>query len=111
MHKSTTNIYYLYFKENEYMKLKEESKNKSVLTTSHVLVNGSPVTFVLYDEDGDWQLFGDEDVDEDEDAYIVSVEEILELDPALRKLPGMQPGQAAARNKESNRWAIVEEEE
>lgn len=93
------------------MKLKEESKNKSVLTTSYVLCNGSPVTFVLYDEDGDWQLFGDEEVDEEENAYLVSVEEILELEPALRKLPDMQQGQAVVRDKDSTRWFFAEEEE
>jgi hypothetical protein len=92
------------------MKLKEEQKNKSVLTTSYVLTNGSPVTFVLYDEDGDWQLFGDDEVSEDEDAYLVSVDEILEMEPALRKLPDLQPGQAATREKDSTRWFIVEEE-
>ena len=53
------------------MKLKEEPGNKSVLTTSYVLTAGSPVTFVLYDEDGDWQLFGDDEVSDDEDAYLV----------------------------------------
>ncbi|MDR1503801.1 MAG: hypothetical protein LBT43_15255 [Prevotella sp.] len=92
------------------MKFKEEQKNKSVLTTSYVLTNGSPVTFVLYDEDGDWQLFGEEDVTDDEDAYLVSVDEILEMEPALRKLPDLQPGQAATREKDSTRWFIVEEE-
>lgn len=92
------------------MKLKEESKNKQVLTTGYVLTNGSPVTFVLYDEDGDWQLFGDDEVSEDEDAYLVSVEEILEMEPALRKLPDMKPGQAVVREKDSTRWFFAEEE-
>lgn len=92
------------------MKFKEEQKNKSVLTTSYVLTNGSPVTFVLYDEDGDWQLFGDEEVADEEDAYLVSVDEMLEMEPALRKLPDLQPGQAATREKDSTRWFIVEEE-
>lgn len=93
------------------MKLKEEQKNKSVLTTSYVLTNGSPITFVLYDEDGDWQLFGDDEVDDDEDAYLVSVDEMLEMEPVLKKLPDLQPGQAAAREKDSTRWFIVEDEE
>ncbi len=88
------------------MKLKEEQKNKSVLTTSYVLTNGSPVIFVLYDEDGDWQLFGEEDVTDDEDAYLVSVDEILEMEPALRKLPDLQPGQAATREKDSIRVGL-----
>ena len=92
------------------MKLKEEPKYKQVLTTSYVLTNGSPVTFVLYDEDGDWQLFGDDEVVEDEDAYLVTVEEIMEMEPALRKLPDMQPGQAVVREKESTRWYFTEED-
>jgi len=93
------------------MKLKEENKNKSVLTTSYVLCNDSPITYVFYDEDGDWQLFGDEEIADDEDAYLVAVEEILELEPALRKLPDMQPGQGAVREKDSTRWTIVNENE
>ncbi len=93
------------------MKLKEEQKNKSVLTTNYVLTNGSPITFVLYDEDGDWQLFGDDEVDDEEDAYLVSVDEILEMEPILKKLPDLQPGQAATREKDSTRWFIVEDEE
>ncbi|MFT3994074.1 MAG: hypothetical protein QM660_07190 [Dysgonomonas sp.] len=93
------------------MKLKEDSKYKSVLTTSHVLCNGSPVTYVLYDEDGDWQLFGEEEFNEDEDAYMVQIDEILEMEPTLRKLPDLQPGQAAIREKDGTRWFIVEDTE
>ncbi|WP_101690891.1 hypothetical protein [Dysgonomonas massiliensis] len=90
------------------MKLKEENKNTPVLTTKHVLVNGSPVTYVVYDEDGEWQLFGDEEFDEEDDAYIVSLEEILEMEPALKRLPDMQMGQAAVREAGSTRWTIEE---
>lgn len=90
------------------MRLKDESKNKSVLTTSHVLCNGSPVTYVVYDEEGDWQLFGDDEFNDDDDAYLVSIEEILEMEPALRKLPDLQAGQAAIRTADNNRWVIEE---
>lgn len=90
------------------MKLKEEPKNKSVLTTSYVLCNDSPVTYVVYDEDGDWQLFGDDEVSDDEEAYLVAVEEILEMEPALKKLPDMQPGQAVYREATNTRWFFEE---
>lgn len=93
------------------MKLKEDSKYKSVLTTSYVLCKGSPVTYVLYDEDEDWQLFGEEEIDENEDAYMIQIDEILEMEPALRKLPDLQPGQAAVRDKDGTRWYIVEDSE
>lgn len=91
------------------MKFKEEEKYKDVLTTEHVLCKGSPVTYVVYDEDGDWQLFGDEEFDEDENPYIVTVEEILEMEPALKKLPDMKQGQTAVRDPKDKRWFIVEE--
>lgn len=90
------------------MKLKEEPKNKSVMTTSFVLCNDSPVTYVVYDEDGDWQLFGDDEFQDDDQAYLVAVEEILEMEPALRKLPDMQPGQAVYRDKDATRWFFEE---
>ena len=90
------------------MKLKEEPKNKSVMTTSYVLCNDSPVTYVVYDEEGDWQLFGDEEFNDEDEAYLVSIDEILEMDPALRKLPDMQMGQAVYREKSSTRWFIEE---
>lgn len=93
------------------MRLKDEPKYKMVLTTSYVLCNDSPITFVLYDEDGDWQLFSDEEVGENEDAYSVTVEEILEMEPALRKLPDMEKGQGVAREKDSKRWIFVEDED
>ena len=92
------------------MRLKDEPKYKMVLTTSYVLCNDSPITFVLYDEDGDWQLFGKEDISEDEDAYTITVEEILELEPALRKLPDMQMGQGVVREEGSTRWFFAEDE-
>ena len=92
------------------MKLKEEPKSKLILTTSYVLTNDSPITFVLYDEDGDWQLFGEDEVSEDEDAYTVSVDEILEMQPILRKLPDMKPGEAVVREADGTRWFIAEEE-
>lgn len=91
------------------MKLKEEDKYKDVLTTEYVLCKGSPVTYVVYDEDGDWQLFGDEDFDEDENPFVVTVEEILEMEPALRKLPDMQRGETAVRETNNTRWFIVKD--
>lgn len=91
------------------MKLKEDSKYKTVLTTKHILCNGSPVTYVLYDEELDWQLFGEEEFDENDDAYTATIEEILEMEPTLRKLPDLQPGQAAVYDKEKTRWYVAED--
>ena len=52
------------------MKIIEENKNKSAITTKYVVNNNSIIVSVFYDEDGDWQFFGKEEVSE-EDAIVV----------------------------------------
>jgi hypothetical protein len=73
------------------MKLAEEIKNKTVITTKYVVNNNSPILSVFYDEDGDWQFFGKEEVGED-DACIVSVQQILETDKTLANIPDLSKG-------------------
>ena len=46
------------------MKPIDETRNKAVLTTRYVVKNNSPVVTVIYDEDGDWQFLGTEEIDE-----------------------------------------------
>lgn len=42
------------------MKITEENKNKSAITTKYVVNNNSIIVSVFYDEDGDWQFLGEE---------------------------------------------------
>ena len=87
------------------MKLKEEEKLKAVITTKYVVNNNSPIISVLYDEDGDWQFFGNEEVGE-EDAMVLSVQQILEIDKTLADLPNLQEGQSAYRQNVNAEWII-----
>lgn len=86
------------------MKLIEEPKNKAVITTRFV-VNGSIITFVSLDEDGDWQFFGDEDITEN-DAMVISIEQILKIDDTLAYIPDMRKGQSAFRLNKNSPWQI-----
>ena len=45
-----------------------------------------------------------------DDIRIIYQDEILEMEPVLRKLPDLQPGQAATRDKDDYKWVVVEEE-
>lgn len=89
------------------MKLNDESDNKPVITTRYVLDANSLITYVVYDEDGDWQFFSDEDITES-DACVVSVKQIFELDDSLNELD-LKPGQAAERSDADAPWQTIKQ--
>ena len=87
------------------MKLIEENTGKTVITTKYVVNDNSPIVSVFFDEDGDWQFFSEEDVCED-DAYIVSIQQILEIDNTLANIPSLEKGQSAFRKDKNSEWEI-----
>lgn len=89
------------------MKLTDEPDNKPVITTRYVMDANSTITYVVCDEDGDWQFFGNEDVTES-DACVLSVKQILAIDNSLYNLD-LDPGQAAGRVDEDSPWQIVKQ--
>lgn len=89
------------------MKLIDEEKNRAVITTKFVMRDKSPVVYVSYDEDGDWQFFGTEEITTD-DAAVISASEILDLCPALAGLPNMKPGESVWRENENSEWILQE---
>lgn len=87
------------------MKITEENKNKACITTKYVMHDNSLIVSVYYDEDGDWQFLGNEDIME-EDAFVLSVGQIIEHDPTLKNLPDLKIGQTAYRNSINSQWQI-----
>ncbi|EFL44977.1 hypothetical protein HMPREF9296_1003 [Prevotella disiens FB035-09AN] len=87
------------------MKIIEENKNKSAITTKYVVNNNSIIVSVFYDEDGDWQFFGKEEVSE-EDAIVVSIQEMIDIDKSLVNLPDLKEGESAYRKNKESIWLI-----
>ena len=87
------------------MKITEEDKNKSAITTKYVVNNNSIIVSVFYDEDGDWQFFGKEEVSE-EDAIVVSIQEMIDIDKSLVNLPDLKEGESAYRKNKESIWLI-----
>lgn len=87
------------------MKIIEENKNKSAITTKYVVNNNSIIVSVFYDEDGDWQFFGEEEVSE-EDAIVVSIQEMIDIDKSLVNLPDLKEGESAYRTNRESIWLI-----
>ena len=87
------------------MKIIEENKNKSAITTKYVVNNNSIIVSVFYDEDGDWQFFGKEEVSE-EDAIVVSIQEMIDIDKSLVNLPDLKEGESAYRKNKESIWLV-----
>ena len=85
------------------MKLIDEPKNKAVITTVFVIKQHSPITYISYDDDGDWQFMGNNDVTA-KDALVVSIEEILKHDKTLVNLPDLEKGESVSRKNINSQW-------
>ena len=83
-----------------------EDLNKAVFTTKRVL-EGAPITHVFFDIDGDWQFFNEDDELTEENARIISLNEVLQIDSSLEKIIKTLPrGFEAYKKKDEAEWFI-----
>ncbi len=79
----------------------------AVYTTKHVIRENSVILHVYHETDGDWQFFGSEEVVE-EDAAIVSLGQILDIDNSLNEILDLKKGTSAHRDSKDGKWIITE---
>jgi hypothetical protein len=77
--------------------------NKPVFTTKFVIEDRSEIVYVAHDKEGDWQFFSEEDASE-QDARIISINEILELDGSLKEILWIPEGTEAWREGVGKEW-------
>jgi len=78
--------------------------NKAVFTTIKV-INGSPIMSVFRDNDDDWQFFSNGDELTEENARVVSLGEILEIEKSLEKvIQNLPKGYEAYREDKCSDW-------
>lgn len=87
------------------MKLIDENPNKAIITTKYVANERKTIVNVIYDEDGDWQFYTNDDIDES-DAVVLSVRQILEIDKTLASIE-LCKGQEATRKDSNSEWMTV----
>ncbi|MBI5805647.1 DUF2185 domain-containing protein [candidate division TA06 bacterium] len=81
-----------------------DKPNTAVFTTKDILDFKGHISFVCRDlDDGAWQFLTGKQVDEN-DAAIVSLQEILEIDPTLIDILDLPIGWKAVRNKNNADW-------
>lgn len=80
-----------------------DAKNSVAFTTSKVIEDAYPILYASHDEDGDWQfLCGTTNATED--ARIVCLKNLVELDPSITELADLPIGWSAEREDASNPW-------
>jgi|GEM_PF-2428052 len=89
------------------VKFHEEAET-AVLTTKSVIQDFKTITYVNHDaEEGEWQFLSDDyNIDCEKDARVVSIEEIVKIDPTLIELCDLPCGSFAYRNDKSENWII-----
>jgi hypothetical protein len=82
----------------------QDPQNVAVFTTKQVVKEGKPILFVTHDaDDGAWQ-FHSGDMARDEDAMILALSEIVEIDTTITELADLPLGYKASRASPSSSW-------
>lgn len=81
--------------------------NVAVFTTVFVLEKKSKIIYVSHDSEGDWQFFGSEEDISEEDARVVSLAEIIEMEPSIKELLWMPEGMQCWKDLKSNEWTAA----
>lgn len=88
----------------------KESGNTAVFTTKYVVIDKKDITTVSHEkEDGAWQFFSDDPLDNFEDVVkVVGLGEIIKLDSTVLELADMPEGFTAKRKHKGDDWIIQE---
>jgi hypothetical protein len=82
----------------------DEPKNVAVFTTDRILRGETAILRVFHDhEDGAWQFLDNGELN-NENAKIVGLGEIVELDPSLTELADLPLGWYAVRSSVNGSW-------
>jgi hypothetical protein len=81
----------------------------AVFTNRQVISQGKPITIAIHDiDDGSWKFFSREDkMTSNEQAVIISLEEILMIDPSISEIAHLPEGAIATRRFAGDNWKII----
>jgi hypothetical protein len=81
-----------------------EPHNVAVITTSEIIERKHPILYVSHDvDDGSWQFHSGAEVNIEE-AKVISLSEIVELDKSLLALADLPLGWIAVRSSQDSFW-------
>ena len=80
-----------------------EARNLGVFTTNDWIEENNPILYVVHDSDGDWQFLTGGIIEEQ--AKIVSIEEIIKRDTTLNDVFDLDYGEEAEREFVGGKWS------
>jgi hypothetical protein len=83
-----------------------ESLDTIVFTSKYVMLNGCPIVYVAHHEDGTWEFWSEELVDESE-IMLVTLEQIIKKDLSLFELADLPIESSASRKSPEKEWIIM----
>ncbi|MBN6076116.1 hypothetical protein HYE59_00810 [Aggregatibacter actinomycetemcomitans] len=81
--------------------------NEVVLTTSYVISNNMPILYVSHENDDSgiaWQFHTDNGDSSEDKLRLVSLRQILEMDPTIQQLVSLPLGYSAIRKSINDKW-------
>lgn len=81
----------------------EDAENTAVISLTRIMDGSSSILYVVHDEEGDWQFLDGGDVSE-EDAAMVSLRRVADLDASIKTLADLPVGWAAERESADVAW-------
>lgn len=84
----------------------KERPDTATFSCCHVINGEKSILHVVHDEEGDWQFLcgADHTIEE---ARIVSLQSVYDLDNSVAKLAHLKPGQSADRKTKEDEWVIL----
>ncbi|PWW59435.1 hypothetical protein DFQ13_10872 [Actinokineospora spheciospongiae] len=74
--------------------------------TTQPVLDGEPVVWIFHDEDGEFQFFGETEIDLD-DARVVELAVLVDRDTTLPDLSTIPIGHAAERETPTSPWTVA----
>ncbi|MBT2563793.1 hypothetical protein J7E50_21460 [Pedobacter sp. ISL-68] len=84
----------------------KENLDTAVFTSKYVMTNSSPIVYIAHHEDGAWEFWGDQTINESE-IVVVSLQQIIKVDPTILEVSDLPIGFNAIRETKEKPWVLV----
>ncbi|HVU99127.1 MAG TPA: hypothetical protein VHE34_28085 [Puia sp.] len=84
----------------------KENLNTAVFTSDYVLSGSSPIVYIAHHEDGSWEFWSKETISES-DVRVVSLQQIIAIDPSVLEVADLPLQFAAVRDDISRPWNLI----
>ncbi|RDC54053.1 hypothetical protein DU508_23670 [Pedobacter chinensis] len=84
----------------------KENLDTAVFTSNYIMKENYPVVYVVHHEDGTWDFWGEQIIDESE-IIVVSLRQILDIDPTILELNDLPVAFTAMRKSREDPWMVA----